>query len=93
MLEKGVARVIDKVIESAEFANGIQGIHRACEALGFEKGKQQIGCSTISSEYEAPDPGRVARRAKDVDIAVMYLAETDFVGLLLLGELDYDSFH
>ncbi|KAL7598536.1 hypothetical protein Lser_V15G27182 [Lactuca serriola] len=92
MLEKGVVRIIDKVIENAKFSNGIQGLRKVCEALGFEKGKQLGGCSTISGESEASDPGRAERRAVEVDIALTSLAETDFAGLFRLGELDYDSF-
>lgn len=39
MLEKGVTRVINKVIESAEFSSRIQVVCKACEALGFENGR------------------------------------------------------
>ncbi|CAI9303718.1 unnamed protein product [Lactuca saligna] len=92
MLEKGVVHVIDKVIKSMEFASGIQGIHNAFEALVFEKGKQLGGCSTISGESEAPEPGCGVRRTEEVDTALSSLAETDFVGLFHPGELDYDSF-
>ena len=92
MLEKGVVRVIDKVIESAEFASGIHGVHEACEALGFEKGKKLGGWSTIVSESGVQDHGCVARRAKEVDVALSSLAEKDFVGLFHLGKLDYDGF-
>lgn len=91
-LEKGVVRVIDKVIESAKFDNGIRGVCEACEALRFEKGKRVGGCSTRGGEPEVPDPGRVARMAEKVDAAISSLAETDFAGLFCLGKLDYDSF-
>ncbi|CAI9279730.1 unnamed protein product [Lactuca saligna] len=47
MLEKGLVHVVDKVIESLEFANGVQVVLEACEALGFEKGKQ-LGSFSIS---------------------------------------------
>lgn len=92
MLEKGAARVIDEVIKGAKFANGIQGVRRECKPLGFEKGKQLGGCSTIFGESEAPDPVRVMRMAEEVDIALTSLAKMNFMGLFRLGELDYDSF-
>ncbi|CAI9297349.1 unnamed protein product [Lactuca saligna] len=53
MLEKGVVCVIDKVIESAEFDNRIQGVREAREALGFEKGKQLGGYSTSSENLKS----------------------------------------
>lgn len=92
MLEKGVVRIIFKVVESAEFASGTQGVRRACEALGFEKGKELGGCSTISGKFKALNPGRVMRRIEEVHIALSSLAKTDFAGLFLLEELDYYSF-
>ncbi|CAI9280896.1 unnamed protein product [Lactuca saligna] len=55
--QKGVVRVIDRVIESAEFAKGVQDAREACEVLGFEKGRQMSGCSTSSSNYEVSGPG------------------------------------
>ncbi|CAI9265868.1 unnamed protein product [Lactuca saligna] len=85
MLEKGVVRIIDKVIESGEFASGVQGVCEACEALRFEKGKQLCGCSTRPGEPEVPDPGGVKRKAEEVDAALLSLAETDFAGLFRLG--------
>ncbi|CAI9298177.1 unnamed protein product [Lactuca saligna] len=93
MLEKGVVHVIDKVIDSVEFSNGIQGVREACEALRFEKGKQLGGCSTIAGEPEVLDPSRVTRRAEDMDTTLSFFAETNFVGLFRLGKLDYDGFH
>ena len=50
MLEKEVVRVIDKVIESAEFASRIQGVQNACKALGLEKEKQLPGRAIIFDE-------------------------------------------
>ncbi|CAI9292282.1 unnamed protein product [Lactuca saligna] len=88
---KGVVRIINKVIERAEFESGIQGVCQACKALGFEKRKQLGGCSTSIGESEFPDPGRVARRAEEVDATLSSLAEIDFAGLFRLGELDYDD--
>ena len=93
MLEKRVVRVIDKVLESVEFARGIQVVREACEALWFEKGKQLGGCSISARQPEVPDLGCVARRAKEVDVALSSLAETDSAGLYRLGTLDYDGFH
>ncbi|CAI9301947.1 unnamed protein product [Lactuca saligna] len=92
MLEKGVVRVIDKVIESIEFANGIRGVCEAYEALGFEKGKRMGGHSASVREPKVPDPSRVARRIEKVDVTLSSLAETDFAGLFHLGEMDYDDF-
>ncbi|CAI9275790.1 unnamed protein product [Lactuca saligna] len=88
----GVVRVIDKVIESAKFASGIHGVRRAFEALGFEKWKQLHSCSSMSRQSESLNPGYAARRTKEVDIALLSLANTDFVGLFRLWELDYDNF-
>ncbi|CAI9292801.1 unnamed protein product [Lactuca saligna] len=93
--EKGaldVVRVMDKVIETMEFSSGIQGMQKACEDLELEKGKQLAYRPTTSSDSDAPDPGFVSRRAKEVDISFSSLAETDFVGHFHLGELNYDSF-
>lgn len=69
MLKKGVVQVIDKVIESVEFANMIEGVQKACEALGLEKWKWLASRSTISSEPEAPNPSRVSKRDEEVDIS------------------------
>ncbi|CAI9271673.1 unnamed protein product [Lactuca saligna] len=85
MLEKGVVHVINKVIESTKFSSEIQGVRKACGVLGFEKGKQLGGCSTISDEFEALDPVRFARRDEEVDIALTSLAEIDFAGLFHPG--------
>lgn len=35
LLENGVVPMIDRVIESFEFAKGVQAVCEACEALGF----------------------------------------------------------
>ncbi|CAI9303315.1 unnamed protein product [Lactuca saligna] len=78
----------EKGVLASELASGIQGVCKECEALGFENGKQLGGCSIISGEPEASNPCRVASRTKEVDIALSSLAETDFVGLFRLGELD-----
>ncbi|CAI9286912.1 unnamed protein product [Lactuca saligna] len=69
-----------------------QGFRKACEALGFEKGKQLGGCSTLSGESESPDPVRVTRITKEADIALSSLGEMNFTGLFRQGGLDYDSF-
>ncbi|CAI9293863.1 unnamed protein product [Lactuca saligna] len=92
MLEKGVVHLIDKVIDNVEFSSAIQGVCRECEALGFEKGKQLGGCSTISGQSKASNPGLVTRRTAEVDIALSSLVEMDFASLFGLGELNYDSF-
>lgn len=84
--------VIDKVIESAEFASEIRGVCRACEALGFGNGKRLDGRSATSGEPEVPDPGCVARKAEEVDVTLSSFAEMDFTRLFRLGELDYDGF-
>ena len=89
---EGVARVIYKVMESAKFASGVRGVRKACEALGFIKGKRLGGFSTSIGEPEVPDLGRVVRRAEEVDAALSSLVKKDFVGLFCLGKLDYDSF-
>ena len=87
-----MVHVINRVIESAKFSKGIHGIRDAYEALGFEKGNQLSGCSIFSGKFEAPGPSHIMSRSKEVDIALTSLAETNFVGLLHLGELYYDGF-
>ncbi|CAI9291366.1 unnamed protein product [Lactuca saligna] len=69
-----------------------QGVRKACEALGFEKGNQLASCSVISGEFETAYHVRVTRRTEEVHIAPSSFADTDFAGLFCLGELDYDSF-
>ncbi|CAI9276802.1 unnamed protein product [Lactuca saligna] len=81
-----------KTIESTKFASGIHGIHKACEALGFEKGKRLGGLSIIADESKALDPVHVARRTEEADIDLSSLAKMDFAGHFHLGELDYDNF-
>ncbi|CAI9294196.1 unnamed protein product [Lactuca saligna] len=85
VLDKGVVRVIDKVIKSAKFASRVLVVREACEALGIEKGKQLGGCSTSFGEHEVSDPVRVTRRAKEVDATLLSLAEMNFVGFFHLG--------
>ncbi|CAI9285183.1 unnamed protein product [Lactuca saligna] len=92
MLKKVVVRVINKVIDNAEFASEIQGVLEACESLRFKKGKRMGSCSIRVGEPEVPDPSCVARRATKLDAALSSLAETNFVGLFRLEELDYDDF-
>lgn len=48
--------------------------------------------STSVGETEVVDHGRVVRRGKEVDAALLSLAVTDFEGLFCLEELDYDDF-
>ncbi|CAI9290263.1 unnamed protein product [Lactuca saligna] len=92
VLEKGVVRVLDRVIDNTEFARGIKGVSKACEALGFERVKQLSSCSTTSGRSGALDPDHVARKAEEVDNTLVSLAEMDFTGLFHLGELDYNGF-
>ncbi|CAI9272539.1 unnamed protein product [Lactuca saligna] len=92
VLHKGVVRVVDRVIESAEFAKGVQDVRDACEALRFEKQRLLSACSTYSSKSEVPDSDQVASRAKEVNTALTSFVKTDCRGLLHLGELDYDGF-
>ena len=87
-----MVRAIDRVIESTEFAEGVQGVCGACEVLVFEKGRQLGECSTSSDKSEVPIPGQVSSRAKEVNTALMSFVETNFVGLFRLWELDYDGF-
>ena len=84
--------MIDRVIESAEFAKGVQHVREAGEALGFERGRQLSGCSRSSGKSEVPGPGQVVSRAKEVNISLTSFTDMDFVGLFCLGELDYDGF-
>ncbi|CAI9287424.1 unnamed protein product [Lactuca saligna] len=92
MLEKGVVRVIVKLIKRAKFTSRIQGVRESCKALGFENRKQLGGFSTTTSEPEVPDHGCVVRMAEEVDAALSSLAETDFAGLFRLEKMDYDGF-
>ncbi|CAI9267801.1 unnamed protein product [Lactuca saligna] len=92
VLEKGVIHAIDRVIENIEFSKGVHDVCEACEELGFEKGRQLVGCSTSSSKSEVLGPSQVASRAKEVKIALTSFVETDFADLFHLGELDYDGF-
>ena len=92
MLEKRVVRVIDKVLESVEFARGIQVVREACEALRFEKGRQLGGYSTIFGESGVPYYGCVARRVEEVDAVISSLVETNFASRFRLEKLDYEGF-
>ncbi|CAI9275841.1 unnamed protein product [Lactuca saligna] len=92
VLQKGVVRVVKKVIESSEFSKWVLDVREACEALGFEKRRLLSGCSASSGKSEVSDPDQVASRAKEVNTALTSFAETDFVGLFRLGELGYDGF-
>ncbi|CAI9301355.1 unnamed protein product [Lactuca saligna] len=42
LLQKGIVRVVDKVVKSAEFSLGVRQIKMACVAIGVENGKQVI---------------------------------------------------
>ncbi|CAI9266098.1 unnamed protein product [Lactuca saligna] len=90
--KEGVVCVIDKVIESVEFAKGVHDVHEACESLGFKKGRQLSGCSRSSSKSEVSGPSQVASMSTEVNSALTSFVETHFVGLFHLGELDYDEF-
>ncbi|CAI9287610.1 unnamed protein product [Lactuca saligna] len=85
-LEKGVL-----ASELARICQRDLRFRKTCGALGFEKGIQLGGCSTIASESGVSDHGYIARSAKEVVAALSSLVETDFEGLFLLGKLDYDS--
>ncbi|CAI9260281.1 unnamed protein product [Lactuca saligna] len=80
VLENGMVRVINKVIASEEFSSGIQGLQKACEALGLENGKQLACRPTTSSESNAPDLDHVSGKVEAVDVALSSLSETDFAG-------------
>ncbi|CAI9296979.1 unnamed protein product [Lactuca saligna] len=70
----------------------IQGLQKACKALGLEKGKQLAHRPTTSSESNAPDLDRISEKAEEVDVTLSSLTETDFAGHFRPVELDYDSF-
>lgn len=42
LLQKGIFRVVDKVVESSEFAMGVKQMKKVCMATGVDNGKQEV---------------------------------------------------
>lgn len=51
LLQKGVARVVDKAVESTKFLLGVKRMKAACMAVGVEGGKQAVREQVVARKF------------------------------------------
>lgn len=87
VLQKGVVCIVDRIIESGDFALVIHLMKATCVAAGVEKGKQTTLTLSSSSGSDSSKPDVVARSTDAMHATIRDFAETDFASYLRLGEL------
>ncbi|CAI9299474.1 unnamed protein product [Lactuca saligna] len=85
VLQKGVVRVVDRVIKSSEFALRIRRVKAAYVAASVEKGKQVACTQSVGNSPGSSNPDTVAQSIDTMHAAIRAFAETDFMSYLHFG--------
>lgn len=88
ILGDGLSRVMDRLIESAQFLQGSVLVKEPCVAVGVEQGKRIVWEQVSAGEVDPKSEENVVARAQEMEDALVTFMETDFVGHLCLGTLD-----
>ncbi|CAH1413281.1 unnamed protein product [Lactuca virosa] len=91
VLQKGVIRVVDRVIESGDFSLGIRRMKSACVVAGMESGKEAVRKQLAIGHFNPSESNDVIQSAHTMRASIKACAQTDFVSYLRLGELDLTS--
>lgn len=86
-LQKGVVRVVDRVVESSEFALGIHCVKFVCVVAGIKMGKWMARVWSVGSGPGSSDPDTATRSVEAMHAAIKAFAETDFTSYLHLVEI------
>ncbi|CAI9299647.1 unnamed protein product [Lactuca saligna] len=85
--QQGVVQVVDRAIESSEFALGIRRMKASCVATSVENGKQVARAWSVGNGPGSSDSDVVAQSNDATHDAIRAFSETNFASYLRLGEL------
>ncbi|CAI9297468.1 unnamed protein product [Lactuca saligna] len=88
ILQKGIVRVGDQVIESIEFTLGVRRMKSMCLASGIKGGKQAVREQVIIDKFIPEESSVVVEHTKETYNSKMDFMETNFASYFRLGELD-----
>lgn len=90
LLQVGLVRMMDKLLELPEFTGGISRIHHAAFAAGEESGWANLKALVDAGTYDPSASDSRLSHSSALDDALLAFATMDFAGLLGLGYLDVD---
>ncbi|CAI9270692.1 unnamed protein product [Lactuca saligna] len=88
LLQKGIARVVDKVVECFEFVIGVNQMKRTCMVAGVENGKQEVREQVIAGKFVPGEAAATTKHIQAMHVVVKAFMEIDFASYLHLCELD-----
>ena len=91
ILSDRLSRVVDRLIESSQFLQGLVLVKEACVAAGVEQGKKIVWEQVSAGEVDRKSEENVAVMTQEMEDAIVTFTKADFVSYLLLGALDVDG--
>lgn len=91
LLQKGIVRVIDKVVESVEFSLGVRRMKAVCMAAGVEGGKQVIREQVATKRFIPGESSAFPGHTQAMHAEVNSFLETNFDSYLRLRELNMED--
>ncbi|CAI9297081.1 unnamed protein product [Lactuca saligna] len=88
LLQKGIVRVVDKVVESAKFSLGARRMKTTYMAVWVEHGKQVIREPISLKKFVTSKSSALPELTKGKHVELKSFLEIDFSSYLRLGELD-----
>lgn len=89
--QKGVVKVVNKAVESAEFSLGVRRMKATCVVAGVEGGKQTVIEQVTTGMFNPGELSVIVELNQAMHAYVKAFMEMDFASYLCLGELDLGS--
>lgn len=93
LLQKGVIRVVDKVVKSNVFSVRVKRMKATCMVIGVEGGKQVVREQVASWMFDPGESGVILELIHTIHASVKDFMKTNFALYLRLGELDLGGLH
>lgn len=84
LLQKGIIRVVDKVVESLDFSLGVRHMKAAYMAIEVKVGKKVIREQIATGEFVFGEPSTLLEHTQVMHADVKCFLETEFSSYLLL---------
>ncbi|CAH1423277.1 unnamed protein product [Lactuca virosa] len=91
VVNEGVVRVVDKVIELLEFIHGISLIKNICWDVGEESSLESVKREVVVRTFDIGAASSSLSHAGKVTDSIYAFVSCDYATLLHLGELDVDD--
>lgn len=91
LLQKGVVRVVDKIVDSVEFSLSVRRITTTCMVVRVEDGKQVIREQVSSGKFIPIESNALLEHTQVMHAKVKSFLETKFSSYPRLGELDMEG--